>query len=157
MHINLRWKFLALFTGVFIIPLIIVMSLSILQLQKTEREAVTALELLHAKTASKEISNFLAIQFGILNNIELTFEELGDDFELRANVLNKVLFANKDFIDLTFVDSEGIETNRKHRFLAITEDALLDRSLTPEFAAVREKGLYISSSYLDRARPLFDI
>lgn len=151
---RLRFKLTALVVSMVLIPLFTVMSITIYYLRSLETSNAYNIEKNIAKAASKEIAGFVEVQFGVLENLATIYPGLTEDKE-KADLLERILFKNSNFTDISIVDSLGREKQRKNILQVIGKDDLTDRSLTPEFKSVQDYGYYFGPSYLVEGRPFF--
>ena len=154
---KLRLKFIIIFLGLTIIPLVFAMSITILRVQNIQRESATALNNQVADTAATAVELFVVRQFQILQDIGGVQREFLQDSQLQDKLLERFLFQNDDFVEISIVDWNGKETSRKHRLRVFGSESFRDRSQTNEFLQVRENLFYISPVYISLGRPFFEI
>ena len=157
MKIRLRGK-LILFGLIFaILPLGVAMSPSILRFYDTQRQVAIERQSQIAHHTAQEIGHFLSVQFFHTQEVTLLQSELSRDGVLRNLIMERLLFKNSAFVDLSLVDTEGREVIRKNRYRVIREDDFRDLSTSEIFQLVRERKIYIGDVYFEQGRPLFVI
>lgn len=154
---KLRTKFSVLFVTLAVVPLIVVMSISLVKFGSIQSASSINLERQVALTATEEIEAFIALQFNVLKNIETILPEFFSDKNLQESIQERFLFTNSDFIDITLTDNKGREISRKNRILVIGTSELADRSKSPEFLAARDTGYYLGPIFISEGRPLFTV
>lgn len=155
--ITLRSKFITIFLGLTLIPLVFAMSVTILRVQKLQRENAARFNEQIAATASESVSSFIGKQFQVLKDMGGIQRELLQDTILQDKILERSLFQTEDFLENSIVDWKGYELNRKHRLKVVRQSDLRNRAQTEAFITVREKGIYLGHLYISEGRPFFDI
>lgn len=117
--------------------------------------AIEKLEQTAGMTA-QEIEGYVQVQIARVKEIELLYPRIFAEEE-QDLLLERVLQRNDDFVDIAVLDTSGLETSRKNRFISVRPEELKDRSETEEYQKTREKKIYIGQMYLDKGRPLFTI
>jgi len=158
MKIKLRSKLIILFIGIAMVPLFTVMIVTLARLQNIQRDNAVNLEKQIAESAAQEIADFIILQFATLDNIDAIYPEFSlVGTEIQDTILERILFTNDNFTDITIIDANGYEVNRKNRLLIIAPEDFVNRSESIEFSAVRNLGRYFGPLFLERGRPSFVI
>lgn len=153
-RIKLRIKFLLSFVVLSLLPLILIMSSIIFYLSTVQKQNATQLGQKIAQSASQEISAFMVSQFGVLKNVSSIYLDNSIPTELQEKLVERILYQNSDFQDLTVVDQTGKEISRKNKIKVINQVDLKDRSSSPEFKLVQEQGYYLGSLEIIEGKPL---
>lgn len=157
MQIRLRTK-LVIFGLVFaVFPLGAAMFPSIVRFQHVQQQAVLERETQIAGAAAQEIAHFIFAQFQHAQEVAFFHPEFAKEERLRNLLMEKLLFKNDSFVDLSLLDSEGHEIVRKHRYRVVRESDLRDLSVSEAFQAAQKHRAYLSDVYFDQGRPLFTI
>ncbi len=154
-RIPLRTKLIGLFIVIALVPLLAVTAITITKLQQTERQNALQHANQIAKTTSEEIKSFIISQFGILENIQVTYQVLSD--AQRQNLTEQVLFLSDTFDDLSILNSVGKEIVRKNRIEVVRPQDLRDESTTSKYQGARDSGAYIGPLYLVSGKPFFTL
>ncbi len=158
MNLKLHTKFILLLTIVALVPIVIVATFTFSRFQESLRADATKLGHQLATNASAEIEIFVVSQLGILDNIAGIYQpEFPIQSEIAQQLIENILFGSQNFLDITVVNTSGMEIARKNRLLIIRPMDLRDRSDTPEYAAVKDRGIYVGPVYLISGRPYFNL
>ncbi len=157
MRMSLRTKLIGFGLLFALLPLLVAMLPSIRHFESIQKNSVLDRERLVAESASQEIGHFLELQFRSLREAELFFSEAIEDERRRELLVESILFSNDSFVEVAVTDLEGQEIVRKHRYQAIQNDDLQDRSQTEAFQALDQKDFYLSDLYFQQGRPFFTI
>jgi len=154
-HITLRTKFLMLFAGIALVPLVAVVVLTVLQLQGELRKGAIELDREIANAAAEEIKAFVATEFGIIESIGIAYPSLNDDG--KDALLEQILFNNKSFRSISVVDARGMELDRVDTIAAVRDEDLANRADTREYRAVVLEGIYVGEVSRESGNPIFPI
>ena len=155
--LRLHSKFIIFFTGMAIVPLAIVAFGAVAQLQQTLATDASKLGHQLAESAAAEIRSFMVSQLKMLDNIAVLYNpNFPIEPQVAERVVENLLFASENFMDISVAGSDGGEIVRKDRLLVVRPDDLRDISSTPQFAAVKERGIYVGPVYVVNGRPFFD-
>ncbi|MCH8986783.1 cache domain-containing protein, partial [Patescibacteria group bacterium] len=153
--IPLRTKLVVPFVFVAVIPLVLVMGITIQNLQKLERENALNLQQVLAREAAEEIQGFVDFQFEVLKNIGTIHPEFTQDSTIRGVLLERFLHRSSSFVDIALLDGTGYEVDRKNLVEVVTTENLVDRSQTQEFLSIVQNGIYRGPVYISKGRPFF--
>lgn len=154
---KLRTKLVLILIGLVSVPFILVMSQAVLKFQGIQKENAIAQEQRVASFVAKEISDFVALQFGELDGIENIDAFLPADFDLRQRFLERLLFLHDSFTDITIVNADGQETGRVNRLVAVTQKDLIRQLDEKKFSAVKKEHRFIGPLFWERNRLFFVI
>lgn len=154
-HGTLRNKFIAILIGAALVPLIFVMIIVITRFQTAQEENASEIATHIGKRASEEINTFITAQFQNVQDIAALYAT--GNLTDQSDLLERFLFANDSFFDLTVVNASGAEALRKNRILSIVASDFRDRSATPGFEAIQKSDVYLGPVYFNSGRPFFQI
>lgn len=157
MKINLRLKVIVLVFTIGFLPLLAVIGMFIMWFREAQRQHAVVMEAGVTEVVSKEIGSFIISQFTVLKNIATTHTAFSSSKSLGDMFLERSLFTNNDFVELSIVDDTGREVSRKHTLLAVMPQDLTDRSGKEEFLRVKEQVFYLGPVYFVDGRPRFMI
>lgn len=154
-RIKLRTKFILFSVAFAIIPLLLVMMLVIDRLQLIQRENALDTNTELAQASAKEIESFIMSQYDILKQIDLVYGQSTFNAQTQDVLVERFLFLNNNFTDLTVLDATGKEKIRKNLAKFFTSADLHDRALSTEFAIIKQNRYYFSP--LSSGQPAFTI
>jgi PAS domain S-box-containing protein len=133
------------------------MGLVINRVQDIQRDNAINVNKQLAQAASKEITEFITSQYDILKQIEIVYvqKDIGADAE--ASLVERFLFQNDSFTDITILDAHGQEKIRKNLLQFYTKDNLQNRSLSTEFTIIKQNRYYFSPFSITNGKPTFTI
>ncbi|MBI2596345.1 HAMP domain-containing protein [Candidatus Daviesbacteria bacterium] len=155
LRIKLRSKFVILFLCIALLPVLLGMTITIFNLQNIEKLNASNLNQQIALNVAEQVEAFVEAQFGVLEYVSIDPQLFDQD--IQNNLLEHVLFKSINFNDIAIVDNKGTEKRRENTLKLFTKDELVDRSLSPEFQAVKSKKRYLGPVYLFEGRPFFQI
>ncbi|MBI5457790.1 HAMP domain-containing protein [Candidatus Kaiserbacteria bacterium] len=155
---KLHTKFLILLIGVALAPVLVVSTVTLIRFQKTLQTEASRLGNQLGATAAAEIQSFVVSQLGVLDHTAVLYKP-GFPVEpaVADSILESLLFQNENFVDISVVDTSGVERARKDRVLVIDKSDLRDVSETLAFRAVVADGIYVGPVYSVGGKPFFDI
>lgn len=156
-RIKLRYRLMLLLAGITSISFILAMSQAIVILQGIQRDNVLEQEQSTAKNTSREIVEFIGVQFARLDTIDSVYPSLVADPGLRQSLLEQMLFHNDAFKELSLVNAEGNEIFRISRTKTIRQEDLRDQSDSKKFLEVRDRGRFIGEVFWERNKPFFTV
>ncbi|MBI2463084.1 MAG: HAMP domain-containing protein [Candidatus Spechtbacteria bacterium] len=130
---------------------------TILKFQNIQKENAISQERRIASFVTKEITEFVSLQFSALDNFDNVDSFLPKNFELRQNFLERLLFSHDNFSEITIVDANGQETNRVNRLIVITPRDLAQYLDEEKFLAAKESSHFISQLFWEKNRLFFTI
>lgn len=155
--IKLRTKLIVVLIGFASIPFVLTMLQTILKFQNIQKENAISQERRIASFVTKEITEFVSLQFSALDNFDNVDSFLPKNFELRQNFLERLLFSHDNFSEITIVDANGQETNRVNRLIVITPRDLAQYLDEEKFLAAKESSHFISQLFWEKNRLFFTI
>ncbi len=153
--LRLRIKFTVLFVSLALLPLLLGMLITIIDMQNIEKTGALRFSEQVARTVSEKVKSFIESQFGVLEHIS-TNPEIFEE-KKQTTILERTLFKNINFTDIAIVNVAGREIARSNNLRVVTKDQLRDRSRSPEFEAVKHLRRYLSQPYLSEGKPFFII
>lgn len=156
--IRLRTKFLLLFGITALIPLILTLVLTYTSLQRNLREDAANLENQLAITASEKIKLFVISQLDSLDTIATLYgQEFAETQTLPKEILERTIYKNDTFEDISVVNKDGQKIARENRVIVFDQEDLGNISNTEVFETIKAKSIYIGPMYVERGKPLFDL
>lgn len=157
-RLRLRFKFVILLSFASLAPLAIMGLLTFVRLQNTLQKEAERFGRQLSETAASEVRSFIVSQVKILDTISVLYNpEFPTDPKTIKQIVEHILFKNDNFTDISITDKNGQEVIRENRIFVITEKDLKNIQETEGFEAVKSSGLYVSPSYVDKGKPLFNI
>ncbi|QQG45900.1 MAG: sensor histidine kinase [Candidatus Niyogibacteria bacterium] len=152
---RLRLKFILVLIGIASLPFFFAMTVATVKLQDIQkRNAVRHAEHV-AALASLEISEFISHQFGQLAAMESIFPSLIEQPDLQKTFIERTLFTNDSFVEVSIVNQNGMETARVSKFVTVVPEDFINRSANEEFIATKNEGRFISDIFWEKNRPFF--
>ncbi len=152
---RLRLKFILVLIGIASLPFFFAMTVATVKLQDIQkRNAVRHAEHV-AALASLEISEFISHQFGQLAAMESIFPSLLEQPDLQKTFIERTLFTNDSFVEVSIVNQNGMETARVSKFVTVVPEDFINRSANEEFIATKNEGRFISDIFWEKNRPFF--
>lgn len=157
-RLRLRFKFVVLLSFASLAPLAIMGLLTFVRLQNTLQKEAERFGGQLSETAASEVQSFIVSQIKILDTISTLYNpEFPTDQKTIKQIVEHTLFKNDNFTDISITDKDGQEIVRENRILVISQNDLKNIKNTEGFRSVKEAGLYVGPSYVDRGKPFFDI
>ncbi len=154
---KLRLKFILVLIGVASLPFFFSMTGIITNLQGVQQRNAIEREKQTILVATREISEFIGLQFAELDALEALYPTFRNRPDFQEMFLERVLFSHDSFIEIAIVDRNGRETTRINRIVTVNPEDLADRSKSPEFLGLKEKGRFIGNIFWEHDRPTFVI
>ncbi|MEK7502993.1 MAG: ATP-binding protein [Patescibacteria group bacterium] len=155
---RLRFKFVVLLSFASLAPLAIMGLLTFVRFQSALREDAEKFGSQLTETAAAEVRSFILSQVKVLDTISTLYNpEFPTEQSIVKRIVERTLFKNDNFTDISITDAGGQEIIRENRVLVITQKDLKNIQNTEAFAAVKGSGLYVGPLYIDGGKPFFDI
>ena len=153
---RLQNKFILFFVVLACVPVLVLGGITLYVLNLAHQHEVSNLELQVIGEKSEEIKKFFSDTLGVLElyvdsgSIEAI---QGDKNSWQEAFTDGMLASNPNFVEVSFVNSDGTEAARKSRFQA-GEFIPLDVSETPYFQKARQGGTFIGEVYDTLSGPM---